>query len=212
MALPLFAFSQQDQRRIENDTAAHTLLEQVSKNYHDATTLKIEFSLQVEVPEEHEPVNSSGTVFLSDDKYKIETDEMIIICDNVKRYVYLKESNELQVNFFEPEEHEIESPSDLYDIYKKDYFYRIGGEITDGGKKLSVVQLIPADIKTSPYKIIFLYIDKENLEIKKAQINSKDGVKYTYTINSINENPLSNTEFVFDPSKYPGIYIDDMTK
>ena len=44
------------------------------------------------------------------------------------------------------------------------------------------------------------------------EILTRDGNKYTYTIASMDESPVPETEFSFDATKYPGIYIDDMTK
>lgn len=207
----IFAQSPAD-RRLQNDPAAQTLLDEVSAKYHAAPSMKVDFSLMVDAPEEDAYVKLKGLVMLKKDKYRIDTDEMIIVCDNVKRYVYLKESNELQINFFEPDEEEIESPSKLFDIYKEDYFYRLSGEITDKNRKLSVISMIPADIKQSPYKMIFLYVDKDSSQIVKGEILTRDGSKYTYTISSFEESPIMDSEFSFDPSKYPGIYVDDMTK
>jgi len=210
--LPASLFAQVD-RGIKNDPAAQAILDQVSSKYHASSTMKVDFSLMVDTPDEEAYLKSKGMVYLKNDKYKIDTDEMTVICDNVKRYVYLKESNELQINYFEPEEEEIESPSELYDIYKKEYFYRLSGEITDNNRKLAVINLIPADIKESPYKMILLYVDKAQSQIAKAEIFSKDGVKYTYGISSVEQDlPLNDSEFHFDPARYPGIYVDDMTK
>ncbi len=140
---------------------------------------------------------------------------MVIICDNVKRYIInVKDPKypEALISFFDPDEEEIESPSELFDIYKKGFFHRLNGEITDKNRKLSVVTLLPADIKSSPYKMILIYIDKEKSQIAKGEIFAKDGSKYTYTITALEESLIPDTEFTFDPAKYPGIYIDDMTQ
>lgn len=208
----LYAQQQPADRKLQNDPAAQALLDKVSENYDSASSLKVGFSLMVDTPEEEAYMKSKGSVFLKNEKYRIDTDEMIIVCDNIKRYVYLKESNELQINFFEPEEDEIESPSDLFEIYKKDYFYRISREVTDNNRKLTVISLIPSDLKNSPYNMIFLYVDKEIHQIVKGEIVARDGNKYTYTISSFEKSPVPDTEFSFDPEQYPGIYVDDMTK
>ncbi len=210
---PFLLQAQTNERRIENDPNAQVLLDAVHEKYHAAPAVKIEFSLSVDTPEEEAYMKSKGTVYLKKEKYKIDTEEMLIICDNVKRYVYLKESNELQINYFEPEEGEIESPSELFDLYKKDFFYRLGGETNFMGKKASVVNLLPINVKESPYKMIFLLVEKDQNKILKAEIMSKDGTRYTYTLSSIEETKdMPDEEFAFDPGKHPGIYIDDMTK
>lgn len=162
--LPAFLFAQTD-RKIQNDPAATAILDQVSNKYNSYTSAKVDFSLMVDTPDEEAYMKSKGMVYLKNQKYKIDTEEMMIVCDNVKRYVYLKESNELQINYFEPEADEIESPSELFQIYKKDYFYKLSGEIIENGKKLAVITLIPNDIKTSPYKLIKLFVDKQESRI-----------------------------------------------
>ncbi len=217
LAVALFHISillaqQPADRKLQNDPAAQALLDKVSENYNSAPSLKVGFSLMVDTPEEDAYMKSQGSVLLKKEKYRIDTDEMVIVCDNVKRYVYLKESNELQINFFEPDEDEIESPSELFEIYKKDYFYRISREVTDNNRKLTVISLIPSDLKNSPYNMIFLYVDKEINQIVKGEIVARDGNKYTYTISSFEKSPVPDTEFSFDPGQYPGIYVDDMTK
>ncbi len=205
-------FAQVD-RKIQNDPAATVILDKVSAKYDSYATMKVDFSLMVDTPEEEAYMKSRGMVYLKNEKYKIDSEEMMIICDNLKRFVYLKESNELQINYFEPDADEIESPSELFQIYKKDFFYKLSGEVIAEGKKLSVITLIPNDIKASPYKLIKLYVDKSENQITKGEIFAKDGVKYTYGISSVEENiPLNDSEFTFDPNRYPGIYVDDMTK
>src|SRR5688500_7527766 len=94
-----FVLSAQVDRKIQNDPAAQAILDQVSTKYNSYNTLKVDFSLMVDTPEEEAYMKSKGIVYLKNDKYKIDTEEMTIICDNVKRYVYLKESNELQINY-----------------------------------------------------------------------------------------------------------------
>ncbi len=210
---PFFLSAQNNERKLEQDQESRALLELVNKKYHASPSLKLDFSLLVDMPEEESNIKSKGVVYLKNSKYKIDTEEMMIICDNVKRYVYLKESNELQVNYFEPEADEIESPSKLFELYKENYYSRMSGERMDNNIRVTVITLIPADIKQSPYKMIQLFVDKANNRIVKGEIHAKDGVKYTYGIAYSDENlNISDTEFSFDPAKYPGIYIDDMTK
>lgn len=212
IAIPAFQFAQDD-RKIENDPKTLALLDKVSNNYHSSSSARVNFTLTVDSPEDDLFVESEGLVLLKDQKYRIDTEDMLIICDNVKRYVYLKESNELQINYFEPEENEIESPSELFDIYKNGYYYRTIKEATIDGRNIKVVELIPAKINESPYKKVHLHIDESKTIIAKAIIYSKDGITYTYGIKTFETNAnLNDTEFSFDPSRYPGIYIDDMTK
>lgn len=215
---PFFLAAQAD-RKMQNDPAAQAILDQVSTKYNSYNTLKVDFSLTVDTPDEEAYTKLKGMVYIKDEKFKLDTEEMTIISDNVKRYVVLKSmangkmQYDGQITYFEPEADEIESPSELFEIYKKDYYYKLDGEVVANSKKLAVITLIPNNVKGSPYKMVKLYVDKAANQIMKGEIFSKDGVTYTYGISAMEHNiPLNDSEFIFDPARYPGIYVDDMTK
>jgi len=218
LALGLMIFSghlllsQNRDRGIENDPKAQVLLDQVSSKFKSYKSLMADFSLKVYSKDDGLDEVYPGKVWLKGEKYKIDSDQYEIVCDNVKRYVYLKSSNEVQINFYEPEEGNVESPSQLFTMYQKDFYYRIVGDEILNGVNTKMVELIPINIQKSSYKRVMLYVDPVKQTIKKAKIDSKDGIQYTWEIKSFKpDQAVDDSVFKFDKSKYPGITVEDMT-
>jgi outer membrane lipoprotein-sorting protein len=54
-------------------------------------------------------------------------------------------------------------------------------------------------------------VDKGSNTIYSAKFLEKTGGRYSYTINSLKQNaPVTDTYFVFDKSKYPGVEVVDL--
>lgn len=198
-------------RKIENDPAAKTLLDKVSTKYQSYSSLEVTFKLSIvsKVDDLNESMN--GNVWLKGQKYRVNTGDIEIICDNVKRWMILKGEKEVQVNFYEPDANNIESPSQLFTIYKNNYYYMLDGNEALDGKQMSRVKLIPIDAKNSPYSNIYLLIDSEDV-IRKARIVGKDGVEYNWQIVTFNPNTkIDDSKFGFVPAQYPGYHVEDLT-
>src|SRR5690606_24042615 len=118
------AFAQQDSdRKITNDPKSQAILDKVSKNYRDMKSLESTFTLRMFSKADGIDEKYNGTVILKGQKYKIDTDHMEVICDNVKRYIWMKGVNEVTINLYEPDGETIESPAQLFTIYEKNFFY-----------------------------------------------------------------------------------------
>jgi outer membrane lipoprotein-sorting protein len=209
-----FLFAQpKDDRKINNDPKAQAILDKVSKTYKDLKSLESSFTLAMFSKADDIDEKFNGKVFLKGQKYKLDTDQMEIICDNVKRYMWMKEANEITINLYEPDGQTIESPAQLFTIYQKDFFYKLTGEEKAGTKVLKKIELVPQKVKESQYKKVNLLVDEAKSQIVKAVIESKDGVTYTWEIKEFKANaPVDDKLFVFDKAKYPKAHIEDMTK
>jgi outer membrane lipoprotein carrier protein len=212
IAINLFA-QQKDDRKINNDPKAQEILDKVSKSYKALKSLESTFTLSMYSKADDIDEKFNGKVFLKGQKYKLDTDQMEIICDNVKRYVWMKDPNEITISRYEPDGESIESPAQLFTIYEKNFFYKYLGEEKAGNKQLKKIELIPQKVKESQYKKVILYVDESINQIVKAVIESKDGVTYTWEIKEFKANaPVDDKHFVFDKAKYPKAHIEDMTK
>ena len=59
---------------------------------------------------------------------------------------------------------------------------------------------------TSTFFKVYLYIDRKTKTMYSVKSLEKNGTKYTLTINSINgSSTFSDSQLVFDKSKYPGV-------
>jgi outer membrane lipoprotein carrier protein len=206
-------FAQKDDRKINNDPKAQAILDKVSKTYKDLKSLESVFTLSMFSKADNIDEKYNGKVFLKGQKYKIDTDQMEVICDNVKRYIWMKEANEITINLYEPDGETIESPTQLFTIYQKDFFYKLIGDEKSGNKVFKKIELIPQKVKDSNYKRIILLVDESLNQITKAVIESKDGITYTWEIKVFKANaPVEDALFIFDKAKYPKAHIEDMTK
>ena len=202
-----------DNRHIKNDPAAQALLDKVSAKYKTFGTMEMEFSILLESKEDNLKENMKGAAWMKKDKYRVRTDKIEIVCDNVKRWTYLKESNEVQVNFYEPDESTIESPAQLFSLYSKNFFFRMLPDDKIDGKTVKVVQLIPAKLDKATYERIDLSINPVDNTIVRAKVYNKDKVTYTWLITKFNPDTyIADSRFVFDISKYPKVHVEDMTK
>ncbi len=205
--------AQQSDRKVNNDPKAQAILDKVSAKYKDLKSLESSFSLNMFSKADDIDEKYNGKVFLKGQKYKIDTDMMEVICDNVKRYIWMKETNEITINLYEPDGETIESPAQLFTIYKKNFFYRLIGDEKVGAKTFKKIELIPQKTKESQYKRVYLFIDEATSQINRAILESKDGVTYTWEIKEFKANaPVDEKLFVFDKTKYPKARIEDMTK
>jgi len=207
------ANANKDNRHIKNDPAAQALLDKVSATYKAYTTMEMEFNIVLESKEDNLKEDMNGHAWMKKDKYRVVTDKVEIVCDNVKRWTYLKETNEVQVNFYEPDESTIESPAQLFTLYSKNFFYRMMPDEKVDGKNLKVVELIPAKMDKATYERIDLSIDPVANTIVRAKVFNKDKVTYTWIITKFTPNAkIDDSRFVFDASKYPKVHVEDMTK
>lgn len=211
VSVSVFAQKPND-RKIENDPAAKVLLDKVSTKYQSYTSLEVVFKLSIVSKVDDLNESMDGNVWLKGQKYRVNTGDIEIICDNVKRWMILKgEEKEVQVNFYEPDANNIESPSQLFTIYKNNYYYAMDGTEALDGKTMTRVKLIPMDSKDSPYSHIYLLIDGDDV-IRKARIVGKDGVEYNWQIVTFTPNAkIDDSKFTFVPSQYPGYHIEDLT-
>ena len=208
----VFMLSAQDDRGIKNDPKAQELLDKVSAKYQGMKTLEVVFKMNI--ISEADGLNESynGQAYLKNDKYRVSTDIIEIICDNVKRWTVLKQEKEVQVNFYEPSAENIESPTKLFTMYKTGYYFRMDEPETLDGKEVSVVRLLPKDNSESLYKYVLLYIDANSI-IRQARIVGKDGVEYLWKIQEFTPGLSIDDEiFQFDPTSYPNFHIEDLTK
>lgn len=191
------------------DAEADALLKTVTLKYKSYKTAKIDLKLVIDLPEIEENQVTMVKTWLKGDKFKVELKDQMFVSDNITIWNYLKEYNEVQINNYE-EEDAIFSPSIIFNLYNKDYAFRLKEEFKNSaGVLVKVIELTPINKDQNFFKIE-LKINDAKKEIIEAKIYEKSGMRYTYTINSYTPNiPLEDSFFKFDPSKYKDIEIID---
>ncbi|OWY21509.1 outer membrane lipoprotein carrier protein LolA [Sphingobacteriales bacterium UPWRP_1] len=204
MLQPLATYAQNDAL----DPQAKSILDKVARQYKSFKSVKAEFSLRITNPDAKVNEAQSGKLFLSNDKYKVETADFERYCDGASVWTFFKQEREVQINEVDPESGEI-SPAQLFNINSKDYKYtmRNGSVDTKGNTE---IDLTPLNRNIAFYKIRLTVNTKTNL-IKKAVVFEKNGTRYTYEIlNQTGAQPLESKFFIFDSAKHPGVEVVDL--
>ena len=156
------------------------------------------------------PQTKSGMVNMKGEKYYVSLSGQEIYCDTKTIWTYLKESNEVQITSFDPNENTF-TPSKLFtNFYDKEYAYKYDSEKSINGKKVDVIILIPNN-KSKQYSKIELYIDKANSVVAGGKMYEKNGNVYSYNVSSYTPNAaIADNIFIFDSKKYPKVEVIDL--
>lgn len=190
------------------DKKAKDLLDKVSAKTKSYTTYKVNFSFNLSNTDQKINETSQGVLSVKGEKYHLKMSDQEIFCDGKKVYTYQKETNEALVQNMSDMDDESITPQSIFMMYEKGFKLRYVKDITEGGKKIAVIDLYPMDPKKKDYTMITLFVDEAQLSITKAEIKAKNGSKYTYSVSKMEPNvTMPDQMFVFDKTKYPGVKI-----
>jgi outer membrane lipoprotein carrier protein len=194
----------------KNDPDAKKILDQVSAKVKSFKSVEADFTLQVEDAKGKSQGTKKGTVYLKGMQYKISITGQEIFCDGKNSWSYDKSTNEVTITKVDPTVKTITPEKFFTNFYDKDFLYKLNGSVKQGGKDLHEIELTPID-KTKTFFKVLLYIDKKTNTMSSLKSLEKNGTKYTITVNKLNgNNVLSDTQFIFDKSKYPGVEEVDL--
>ena len=192
----------------QNDPTAVSVLKKSEAIYRTFKNIDAQFELTLEIPDYQNEVQT-GRLMIMDDMFRVETENQDIICDNTTIWTHLKLVNEVQINYFEPDDDMIQ-PSQLFTVYKQDYTSYYVGESNKDDRRIHTIDLVPNDKDQSFFKIK-LEIDTKSYLFRSIKVLSKDGTNYMYNITSFTPNQnIKTTDFQFSADKYPGIDIIDL--
>lgn len=203
----------------QKDADAKVILDQVSKKYRAFSTIKSDFTFQVENKQGGINQSQNGTLLAQPKTnrfkltlYKPATAADVqqeIISNGKSQWTYLKAEKEVQVNDAGSGDQSF-NPAQLFTMYEKGYKYLYTGSQKLNGKTYQVVDLTPEDSKKSFFKVR-LMIDKISKQIYRAVIFDNNGSIYTYTLRGAATNTQApESTFVFDAKAHPGIEVVDL--
>ena len=149
----------------------------------------------------------SGKIIIENEKFNLEVDDQIIVCNGTEQWIYSKETNEVQILEYD-RNNEFMNPKNLLNIYEKGYNYRYDKEIEIDSKSYHLIDLFPNEENNEIIKISLAISKGENM-VKKIEAFESNGAIYTYTVIKSRYN-RKNLKFDFDTSKYENIYIIDL--
>ncbi len=193
----------------QSNADAVKLLKSVTSKYNGYKTMSMDLSLTIENLESNTKDQRKGKAMVKGEKFNLNLENQQIICDGKTIWVYVKEFNEVQVNNFNPKE-EMITPERIFKIAEKDYLVTMGEKVNENGKSLQVIELTPND-KSQNFSKIKVFIDPSDNSIKKGTVFNKNAIHLTYAISNFKANgDVSDSNFTFDKSKYPGVEVIDL--
>jgi len=207
-ALSLFTFGQT--KPTTNDPEAKKVLDAVSAKFKTFTSVQAGFTYKVEDAKGKIMSTKSGTIWMKGNKYKVSFGGQEIFSDGKTVWSYDKSSNEVTISTIDPSGSAI-TPQKLFtNFYDKDFLYLLNGEKKMGAKTIQEIEMTPTD-KSKTFHKVYLQVDKTAKTIYSTKVLENAGNKYTYTVSSMKTNsPMSETVFVFDKKKYPGVEEVDL--
>jgi outer membrane lipoprotein-sorting protein len=145
----------------------------------------------------------------------MSANEMVTYSDGKTRWVYLEESNEVNISKrnnsdnLEAEERFFNNPISLFTIYKSGFKYLKFGTETIDGKIYQLIDLSPDDIN-KPYFKIRCWISDSN-DLFMIRYFQKDGTRISFQFKNFRTNVKTNdTDFIFQVKDFPGVEVIDM--
>ena len=186
---------------------ASQILNSLSEKTKSYKNISIDFDFKYENELEDIREKKSGKIIIENEKFKLEIDDQIIVCNGKDQWIYSKETNEVQILEYD-RNNEFMNPKNLLNIYEQGYNYRYDKEVKIDSKSYHKIDLFPNEQNNEIIKIS-LSIGKEDNMIKKIEAFESTGAIYIYTVIKSKSN-LRNLKFEFDTSKYENIYIIDL--
>ena len=191
----------------QNDQGALKILDKFSQRALSAPSVFMKFDLETIDQVEGTENKISGTIIMSNDRYRLDLPDNIIWFNGETSWSYLPAEKEVTITKPDKSDNSFQSrPSAVFRLYKKDYKVRLLEEKTDS----YLIDLYPEKLESDHVRIR-MSISKPALDLIGAEYKYKNGVTVFLTVREyeLNQRP-DNYTFVFQPDKYKGVEINDM--
>lgn len=191
------------------DGGATELLKKVSAKYQAYTSMQFHYTLKA--TKESKTISTyQGDFYLKGSKYRTTYNGQSFFCDGKSLWNYQKSTNEVSIYEYDADDDEnLMNPQRILKNWDKHFRAKFIRDEFINNQSVSLIDLTPK-INQSYYRIR-LFINKSNLNILRIAMYEKDNTIYTYYIEQFKPNvTLSDSYFVFDKTKYPGVEENDM--
>ncbi len=192
----------------QNDPKAGEILDAMSAKYKAIPAFRASFTYSLENPGSGVKENMSGDITVKNGKFYLKMGDQEIINNGSTVWMYLKESNEVNISDYEPEQEAI-TPTNIYTIYKKGYKYSYVEQKKEGGQLYDVVDLTPENKNNQIYKIRMM-VNRKDRSVKNFKTFEKNGNRSYYVISKFTPTEVDDKTFVFDKNKYKGVEVVDL--
>jgi len=193
----------------QTSTAAKKLLDEVSLTIAAYKTMIFDFSYVLENRQENIKQETSGSITVKDEKYKLRYLGVEQLYDGEKTFTVIPENEEITITTAEESDDFGINPTKLLNFYKEGYDYQWDIKQTIFGRPIQFVRLLPSN-ENNEVKYLLLGIDMIKKNIYRLIEIDMNGTRTTLTISNQEINtPLEKDHFTFDVSNYPDYYINN---
>jgi outer membrane lipoprotein-sorting protein len=189
----------------QGDKKSTAILEAMSNKYQKIKSFKAVFNY---IPEGQKPLKGEATV--KGTKFRLKMAGQEIFNDGKLMATYIKETNEVNLQDFDPTATGDLDPTKIYTAYKKGFKYAYLKERKEGAKTLDVVELTSTN-KTSQVNKVQIEVNKADSSISSWKIFQKNGQVVTYKVEQFQPDVnVADSFFAFNSKMYPGVEVVDL--
>lgn len=189
----------------QNDKKAASILDAMSNKYKALKSFQAIFTY---TQAGEKPLKGDATVKGTMFKLKLAGQE--IFNDGKTMATFIRETNEVNIQDFDPNEVGELNPTRIYSAYKKGFKYSFIKETTENGQVYEEVQLAPTN-KTSQVTKVNIKVNKKDKSIKSWKVFQKNGQEITYNVERFVPNiAVADNAFTFNAKQYPGVEVVDL--
>jgi chaperone LolA len=163
------------------------IIESLRKKYASIDDAVVKFEQTVKYGVSKFEQSFSGTFyFKKKNKYRIETDQQIVVTDGVTSWLYSKVNNQVIIDKYR-EDKDISSPEKFLLSISDEYIPVILRTERNEGKKIYILKLTPRD-ENSSIESAKIWVVEGDLQITRVEITDISGTVTTYSVKSIKIN------------------------
>ena len=186
---------------------AKEIIEKVQSKYDKIDDVVLSFTQSVKFKVSKTEQQTSGTLyFKKKHKYRIETDQHVIVTDGKTSWSYSPQNKQVIVDKYKEDKHSL-SPEHLLVSYPQDFYSSLTGEEKLGTESVYVLKLTPKEDNSFATKMK-IWISK-NWIIRKIETTDISGAVTTYSIKDIViDKGIAEGKFEFKPPQ--GVDVIDL--
>ena len=186
------------------DDKANDILKQLSENTKSYETMDVDFDFNFVNLSQDINEAQKGNIKIHKNKFRLNLNQQLIISDDSTQWIFLKESNELQIMEYDSED-DMLSPNKLFTIYEKGY----KSNYVETTESSHIIDLFP--IESNEFKNIQIQVDINKIQLKKIILFDKNGGSFSYVITRFEtNNDLASELFKFNVEDYNDVEIIDL--
>lgn len=186
------------------DEKAEKILKDLSANTKSYSYMDVDFDFNFINTSKDINESQKGNIKINQNKFRLDLNQQLIISDDSIQWIYLKESNELQIMEYDSQD-EMISPNKLFTIYENGY----KSQYIELKENNHIIDLFP--IESNEFKNIQLHIDQDKIQLKKIILFDKNGGSFSYLITKfISDKEIDENAFRFNEANYPDLEIIDL--